>query len=379
MKTIAVHIRESDKGDRDLTLQNLREEIVGFMYRQTVSRSTKADMQFYVLLFYASIPAKDKTALEAILDEGIPKFRKFTDAMASRRGNLRRNEYAELKEQYGLEPLFYKDLFFVITGAVLNINQIESRFADIIQRDKNLSEVIDRLKQTYSPQLQPLFEQFMGSKIEDTRVDDNGNVHDLSKSVYRPVYMRSSRNLEMNLQRYTSVKKIESNSPIEFMFLQHVDPNTLIHLWDKYDVARYMVTIVKSTGAAANSNLGAGILSGLIVAYIQQRRINGAEDRKAKNTATTELDIEKARHQKEMDELNAKLVQSILDSNQALRQEVRRLKDEQLAEARKSKAVRDEELLKSLTQRISRLEKLVITTEVQDDEDEQPTLFSQDD
>jgi hypothetical protein len=376
VKTIAVHIRESEKGDRDLTLQNLRDEIVGFMYRQTVSRSTKADMQFYILLFYASIAVKDKTAIEAILDEGIPKFKRFTLALTSGRGYLRRNEYAELKEQYGLDELFYKDLFFVIMGAVLNIDEIRSRFQDVIRRDQLLSDALDRLKQDYYPQLQPLFETFSGSKIEGTRIDDNGNVHDLSKSVYRTVYMRSSRNLELNLQKYTSVKKIESNSPIDFTFLQHIDPNTLIHLWDKYNVAHYMVSVIKTISKAAGSNLGSNIIGGLIVAYIAERRINGAEDRKAKNAAKTVLEIEKSRHQKELDELNAKLVQSVLDSNRALSQEVRHLKNKQLAEARKSRAVRDEELLKSLSQRINRLEKLVVTSEIQDDDDKQPTLFN---
>lgn len=375
MKTIAIHILETEKGDRDLTLQNLRDEIVGFMYRQTVSRATKADMQFYILLFYASIPVNNKTAVEAILDEGIPKFERFTEALTNRRGYLRRNEYTELKEQYGLEGLFYKDLFFVITGGVLNIRQIQSRFQDILRRDKSLSDTFDRLYKIYLPRLKPVFERFSGSKIEDTRVDDDGNVHDLSKSVYRTVYMRSTRNLELNLQRYTSVKKIESNSPIDFTFLQYVDPNTLINLWDKYNVAHYMVTAVKTAGKAANSNLGAGLLSGLIVTYIQERRINGAEDRKAKNEAKTELEIEKARHQKEVDELNARLVQSILDSNQALKLEIRRLKDEQLIEARKSRAVRDEELLKSLTKRISRLEKLVISSDVIEEKEEDQSRF----
>ncbi len=111
MKTISVHIRELDNLNRSLTLLNLREEIVGFLYRDTVASSTRADMQFYILLFFAAIPNDNKTALEAILDEGIPKFDALTVAFQHKRGYLRANEYHEMAEQYGLTELFWKDLF----------------------------------------------------------------------------------------------------------------------------------------------------------------------------------------------------------------------------------------------------------------------------
>lgn len=63
MKKIEVQIKEKDKGNKDLSLLNLRDEIVNFLYKDTIASSTKADLQFYVLLFFISIKVKDKISL----------------------------------------------------------------------------------------------------------------------------------------------------------------------------------------------------------------------------------------------------------------------------------------------------------------------------
>jgi hypothetical protein len=46
MKQIPITIKEKDKGDKKLTLLNLREEIVNYLYKETVASSTKSDQHF---------------------------------------------------------------------------------------------------------------------------------------------------------------------------------------------------------------------------------------------------------------------------------------------------------------------------------------------
>ena len=61
MKKIEVTVREIDKGTSDLTLLNVREELVNVLYKETVAYSTKADQQFYVLLFFVYPLLTDRT------------------------------------------------------------------------------------------------------------------------------------------------------------------------------------------------------------------------------------------------------------------------------------------------------------------------------
>lgn len=368
MKSIAVHIKEIDKKGRDLTLINLRDEIVGYLYRDTVARATKSDMQFYLLFFFASIEVSGKTSIEQVLDEALPKFEGLNEAFENRRGYLRANEYAEMVEKHGLNDYFYKDLFFVICDIVQNINAIEKKFNAQIEADENLQNVILRLKRDYKARVEADFEVFASSRIEDDRVDENGNYHDLSKSVYRTVRMRSARNLELNLQKYTAIKKIESNSPIDLTLIQHVDPNIIFELWDKYHVAKYVTTLFLGTWHVVNEPFPAAALTMLIGSYINHRTTNGRRNRKEKDLAKAELDDQKINNDEYLQSLNERLVESVLESNAKLREEVDKLKEERLFEAQKYSANRDEQQIKDINQRIEQLENLKIeTTEVQDE------------
>jgi hypothetical protein len=372
VKSIAVHIKEIDKGDKQLTLQNLRDEVVGFLYRDTIARSTRGDMQFYILLFFIAVPNQNRTSLEVILDEGLPKFDRLTQAFNSKRGYLRANEYHELVIEYELTGLFYKDLFFVICDGVLNLPDIEHKFADLISEDAALRNVITRLKRDYIPRIESSFEVFRESRIQDDRYDEYGNYHDLSKSVYRTVRMRSAKNLELNLQKYTAIKKIESNSPIDITFLQNIDPQILIELWDKYHVTNYMVNLVKEGWQFANEDLPATAIGEFIAAYLIFKRLNGRENPKEKRAAKNELIREQRRHNKYIERLNVRLVDSVLESNARLKADIDALKRERKAETQKNKVIRDEASLKNLTGRIERLENLQIETKLKEKGDDDP-------
>ncbi len=258
----------------------------------------------------------------------------------------------------------------------MNIDDIEEKFEEFFKSDPALVQLFARLRANYLQQLQSSFEIFKSTKIADDRIDINGNYHDLSKSVHRTVRMRGSRNLELNLQKYTSIRKIESNSPVDFTFLQHIDPNILIDLWNKYHVAHYMTSIVRDTWHTANQPLPAVALGGLVLRYIKFKRTNGGQNRKLKREEKKSFEIEKSRHNNYLESLNSQLIKSVLESNAHLEAEIKDLKDQRLVEAQKAAIVRDETTLKALTERIERLENLQITTDLKaDDEDPQIKLI----
>lgn len=365
MQSIVVHIKEKDKGSKNLTLLNLRDEVVNFLYRDTVANSTRADLQFFVLIYFASIKVKNKSFIEAIMDEALPKFDELNQAFLRKQNYLRANEYRQMVNEYGLGDIFYKDLFFVLCESILSIATIESKFSDVYERDSNLKAVIDTLKSRYLPRIEASFEAFKSSKIQDDRYDENGNYHDLSKSVYRTVRMRSSKNLELNLQKYTSVKKITSQSPVDLTFIQYIDPQIIFDLWDKYHVTEYM----KPVWNFVNSPIGSSIIGGLVVKYWGWKSIDGNENRKEKRAAKEKFETEKLQHQDELNALNTKLVESVLNANTRLVEEIAELKKELARATSKELGAQDKDLIKKLEERIARLEGLEITTRVIDSED----------
>jgi len=369
MKSIRVHITEKTKGPKGLTLLNLRDEVVNFLYKDTLASSTKADMQFFVLLYFASIQIGDKSFLEIILDEAIPKFNRLNQAFQRKQGYLRANEYRQMVNEYGLTDIFKNDIFFVLASAILNIDAIEARFADFYSGNEQLARVVNMLNEQYRQQLESNLELFQASKIEDDRYDEDGNYHDLSKSVYRTVMMRSSRNLELNLQKYTAIRQITSNSPIDLIFIQHIHPQIIFDLWDKYHVAQYMTKAYHESAKAANSPLGSGVIGGLIVKYANFKRINGAKERKRKKAAKEAFEMARNEHGRELEQLNLRLVDSVLKANTRLEKEVDALKKEKAVQINKEPALQDKEVIKKLEARIARLENLVVATEVIDESD----------
>ncbi|HYH75800.1 MAG TPA: hypothetical protein VD735_07640 [Candidatus Saccharimonadales bacterium] len=371
MKSVLVHIKEKDKGSRNLSLFNLKEEVVNFLYKDTLANATKSDLQFFVLLHFIILPtAKDKTFLESILDEALPKFNALNRTFQKKQGYLRANEYHQRVEEHDLSEIFKYDVFFILIEAILRIDDIEHQFTDFINSDPQLKLAIKRIKSEYQPTLSASLEMFQASKIEDDRYDDDGNYHDLSKSVYRTVKMRNARNLELNLQRYTSVKKITSNSPVSLDFLQHIDPQIIFDLWDKYHVADYMKGALKTAGDIT-SNVIAGVMTQLVLDYRRHRNINGAKDRKLKKAAKKAFDKSQAEEAERLQQLNLRLVDSILKSQEILIKEVQELRREKRELEEKNMGAQNDEIIKKLNDRIARLENLEVEAELVDDEKNQ--------
>jgi hypothetical protein len=365
MKHIEVHVRERDKGLRRLSLLNLRDEVVNFLYKDTVASSTKSDLHFFVLVFFASVPAGNVSLLEKILDEAIPKLNRLNRHLASKKTYLQRSEYRVLVEEYGLSALFERDIFFVISEAILDFDQIEPRFQAFYQENEALARVIQEIKRNYAPELRASFAVFESSRIQDDRYDDDGTYHDLSKSVYRTIRMRNSRNLDLNLQKYTTVKSITSQSPVDLIFFQHVEPQIVFDLWDKYQVANYMKSLWDhASGNVVVQGLTINFLWHLIEKYVKWKRINGATHRKEKQAAKQEFEISRNQHGKVLDDLTMRLVDSVLESNKRLQKEIRFLQRQLSEQQSKSAAAQDKDEIKKLKERIARLENLSIEAKV---------------
>lgn len=369
MKKIEVKIKEKDKGTKDLSLLNLRDEVVNFLYKDTVANSTKADLQFFVLLYFISIQSGDKTFIEKVLDEGIPKFNKLNESFANKRGHLHSREYRKMVEEHGLSELFENDIFFVLIESILNIKEIDNRYKPFLKKHPQVEKVIVAIETKYAPSLSSSLKKFKSSKISDDRYDDNGNYHDLSKSVYRTVRMRNSRNLDLNLQRYTSVREITSKSPVDLTFLQHVDPQIIFDLWDKYHVAGYM----KSAWHTANNtpiiaNAVGGAFGGLVVLYAQWKLIDGKKNRTEKSKAKLKLDKSKRENGQVLDDLTLRLVDSVLKSNERLEKEVEMTRTQIRELSNVNIATQDKEALKRLEERVAQLENLSVTAKLINEE-----------
>lgn len=311
-------------------------------------------------MYFASLKAGDKSFVEALFDAALPRFDKLLLSFKSKKGYLARSEYRQLVNENGLDDFFNGDIFFVLADAIANLEKIEAKFEDMYQSDPNLKLVIGRLRNNYAPKIEERMEIFRGSKIQDDRYDDEGNYHDLSKSVYRTIQMRNSRNLELNIQKYTTIKNIVSRSPLIIEFLQAVDSQIMFDLWDKYHVADYYKGVVRyiDNSPTASATI-AGVISGLIVKYTRWKNINGAKERKRKNTAKQELDTAKTQSAETLESLNGRLIESILSSNDRLQEEIKLTRKELNAE-RETASRRDKDEIKKLEKRIAKLENLEV-------------------
>lgn len=367
MKKILVTIKEKDKKGKNLSILNLRDEVVNFLYKDTVANATKTDMQFFILLFFSSIKIENKTLLEKILDEGIPKFKKLNKVFSSKKEYLRSGEYGEILKEQGLDILFKNDVFFVLIEAILNIKEIKKQFKSFLIKNSELKLLISKLETQYLLELEGGLGDFKDTKIEDDRYDDSGNYHDLSKSVYRTVRMRSSRNLDLNLQKYTTIKSITSESPVILIFLQNIDHQIIFDLWDKYHLAEYVREVAGDAWNMARNHIDLNInLGDLINAWLIYKLIPSS-DRKEKNKGRKNFEDSKIKNKNAVEELNLKLVESVLNANQRLENEIEneRARVQELLNIHV--ALQDKEKIKKLEERIAQLENLHIKSELIDD------------
>ena len=369
MKKIKVQIKEKDKGVKNLSLLNLRDEVVNFLYKDTVASSTKIDLQFFVLLFFLSIKSKNKLLIENLFDEAIPKFKKLNESFGKKKNFLKSKEYQKLVEESGLTDIFKYDVFFILVEAVLNINEIENRFSSFLEKNEDQRKGVEIIKSKYLKLLTDSMDTFQASRIEDDRYDEYGNYHDLSKSVYRTVRMRNSRNLDLNLQKYTTVKEITSKSPIDLTFFQHIDPQIIFDLWDKYHLAEYVHSISSNIVNGIQNHVDLKINLGDLINGFLIYKITSPKDKKEKLKAQQVFEKAKLKNENNtsVQELVNILVKSVLNANKRLEKELDDTK-KQVKKLKTSNIVlQDKDKISKLEARVKHLENLSIQTEIVED------------
>jgi hypothetical protein len=363
VKYIEVTIREKDKKKKRLTLFNLRDELVNFLYKDTIANSSKTDQRFYVLLYFATLKIGEKTLIEVLFDIALPRFKTLSDNLSNRQGYLAKHEYKASVEEYGLSEFFTYDIFFILCEAVIDIEDIEKKYGQLYRDDTHMQAVIKTLKTDYRPQIIESYSLFNTSRIKDDRTDDDGLVRDLSKGVYRTIKMRNAKNFEVNLQRYTRVKKVTSESPILLEIIQFVDPQIIFDLWNKYHVFDYVADVWRFFNDSPVLSAATGTIIGesVMQKYNAWRGARRGSNKKYKQTSKEAFKVAKSQDSDQLDAINLMLVQSVIDANKHLLEEVGFLKKQLEREQARGAAMNEDEV-KLLKTRIEKLENIEVTT-----------------
>ena len=367
MEEIEIKIREKSKKGRKFTLFNFREELVNFMYKKTVADSSRSSLRFFVLIFFLSLKVGDESLLFKLFNENLEKLQKLNTSF-SKKEKLKGGEYADLVEKFGLQNIFRYDIFFILVETIVDSEEILQNFKVYFSNNPEIKKEFLKVLEKFKLDLDDFSFDFKGSYITDDRWDDYGEYHDLSKSVYRTIKMRTSRQIDLSLHKYAEVQVIKSESPIELSLLQHVKPQIIFDLWDTYKLGDY----VKEVWTTLNQNPVVSAFTAQILAdkYLKWRAINGRTHRKEKLKAKLEFEAAKndTNQSKELLELTKVLVASVLKSNEHLEEEISLLKHEKdkVRQDKVTSLEKKEKKIKLIREKIERLENIDITTKKKD-------------
>lgn len=366
MQSIRVKIEEIDKGSKNLSVFNMQEEIAYFLYRDTVVSSARIDQLFFILIFFVAGKTGNQSLLESILESSLPKLEALNASFQSLNRQLKTGEYAALKEKIGLEGILKFDIFFILAEAVSRIELIQDKYADFLADHEEIVEVLNRVQKKYGENLKRSLAKFSAFEIEDERIDVNGHSQDLGKSLYRMVHMRNARNLNVNLQKYTTLQDVTSRSPIVVILLQHLDPQMIFDLWDKYHVAAYASGFWEGLEAQFNARVDFTQkfnLNDLIVAYAIWKMERDKPKREQKHEEFVRTKKDKENH-KTLESLVLKAGESVLSAPQHLTELIRQYRTKLRILESASIELRDKDAISKLKEQIEKLENLRVTAEL---------------
>lgn len=358
MKKIEIYITEKDKMGRQLTLLNFRDELVNFMYKKTVADSSRTSMGFFVLIFFLSLKVGQKSLLMSLFDDNADKLKSLNEALSSRE-KLRSGEYAELIKNIGLDRLFKYDIFFILITCILDSDRIFTKFNEYFSKNSEVRDDFIKVVDKYKNSLGKFESDFKSNLIADDRIDEEGEYHDLSKSVYRTIKMRTSRSLDIELHKYAEVKIIKSESPICLTITQHIDPQIIIDLWNTYKLGDY----VKAIWQFMNNGIPANFIGGaLVIKYVNWKTADGNKNRRIKANAKAEFDAAKNNPEQNIKlmQLVEALTESVIKSNEYLQNEVRSLKRKREATSREIASKAKDKKIKELEEKIRKLENIKV-------------------
>lgn len=357
MKKYRLTITEKEKLISSFNLSNFRDEIVNFMYKRTVADASRKSMVFYVVVFFLSISHDGKSLMRDLFDRNLKKFRELNKLLEKKK-RLKKGEYADLIHNAGLTEVFRYDVFFLLITAIVDAEGIKRDFRAYFDKSPALEKEFDEIVTEYGGTFDGFREEFSKYQLVDDRWDGE-HYRDLSKSVIRPVKMRTSRHIDLTLHKYAEVKKITSESPVVVQVIQNIDPEILIRIWEVYNLDVY----AKGVWNVVNTPFVSAFGSVVAAEWVKWRFFSGRTEKKEKAAAKKSLDIAKtnAAESGETDALLSGLVNSVLSTNEYLKAEINKLQKE-LKKVRSEASIlvnRDKEI-KDLEERVMRLDNISI-------------------
>lgn len=244
MTIFEVEIKEKQKFIQRLNFPQLNGEIYGFMYKKTILEQSRDSLGFYILIFFLLFTDnKGNTLLYSLFENNLEKVKSLNNNFSRRKRNLMAWEYTEFKKDAWLADLFYNDIFFILIKCIANIEKIFIQYNDFFKQNPYFKNELEKIDEKFSKKINEIYYNFHWYKIDDKRLDDNWNELDLSKSVSHTINMRMSKRIDLTLTLNTDIKSIKSQSPIDVILLQSIDPTIVFDIWDKYHLFEYVKNI----------------------------------------------------------------------------------------------------------------------------------------
>lgn len=291
MTNYLINIKEKEKFIRKLTFKKLNDEVYDVMYKKTILENTRRRLSFYLLLFFLILKEEktQKTLIYYLFENNLQKIEDLNNSFREMGRNLKGWEYAEYKKEHGLDDLFKYDVFFYLLKIFWESEKIIIEYNDFFQENLDILEEFNLINRDFGVRITNINYELYWNKIDDIRMDENGDLIDLSKSIFHTIHMRMSKRMDLALSYRTDIKKIISQSPLEIELIQSIDPNIILEVWDKFNLFEYVGKVVKTV--SENSFLSTA--STVILSQIAYNKfISNNLDKRNKNDKILNQEIE---------------------------------------------------------------------------------------
>lgn len=324
--TDAIKIKIRQKNIENPTIANIGKEIFD-MYQLTIWKWASIELQLFVVYFFLKIKWNDKSLLHIIVEKNINKLLKFDEALSKHTGYLSKGDYSDLKLKYNVDNVLKYDIIFLLMECIINRDEIEPN-AKWFFLDEDIKEV-KKIVNLYWKQLESFLLSFREKRIKDDRFNEEGDYLDLSKSIYRPVYMRLSKTLSIPLQRNANFMQLTKNSPLALEFIQNIDINLVLDLWKYLNIFEYInildpetKELLKNISSFALNHISldinlADIISWLVGYYIAENK--SKKERQDNLNKFEQLQKMLTRHNKEYKKLSETVKETIKKTNEITR------------------------------------------------------------
>jgi len=239
MKKIQVSVKEK-KSVTNYTIANVWKEIKD-MYQDTVWYASKDELRLCFLFVFLETSLGDKCLLDVILDTYLNKLINFDKKLWQVKWYLKKWDYNQIKIEAWVDKALNYDILFILLETIANWDDFKEKANKIYK--KELSDKMTSIYKQHTKKINNFLYDFKVVKIQDDRYDDGWNHHDLSKSVYRTIYMRMSRKLTIPLQKNAKFKVLKSNSPLHLEFIQSVWLDFITFVRENLHVIDYLIQL----------------------------------------------------------------------------------------------------------------------------------------